>query len=124
MHRARPFTLFLLGLACIISAVLIGFFQVALPFFWPLYVLGILGIGGAYVYFAVTQIERGRRVLGWGLVWLPALALTVTASPDIGVLPAVVAATIEAAVAVGVGVLCLRTARWAEVRFRLPVSFA
>ena len=124
VRQARPFTVFLLGLACLIGAVLLAFLQVAEPVFWLLYVVAVVAIGGAYLYFAVSLIESGRNVIGWAIVWLPTLALTVTTSPAIGVIPAIVVASIEAAIGVGVVMLVLRAARWAECRFNLPVHFA
>jgi hypothetical protein len=123
MRQVRPLSVFLAGLACLLLALLLAFLQVAEPLFWLLFALAVLGMGGAYLYFAVSLIEQGRRAVGWALAWVPALALTVTTSPDIGVLPAVLVATLEAGIAVGLVALALRAARWAEGR-GLPVHFA
>jgi hypothetical protein len=123
MRQVRPSSVFVAGLACLLLALLLAFLQVGEVLFWLLFVLAVLGMGGAYLYFAVSLIEDGRRVIGWALVWLPALAVTVTASPAIGLLPAVVAATLEAGIALGLVAVALRAARWAEGR-GLPVHFA
>lgn len=114
VRQVRPLSVFLLGCVCLVVAVILAYVQVSEPLFWLLYVAGLLAVGIGYVYFAVTLIERDRQVIGWALVWLPALALTVTTSPSIGILPAILAATLEAGVAVGVVMLVIRVARWAQ----------
>jgi hypothetical protein len=119
----RPGTVCFAGLACLLGALALAFLQVSETLYWLLFTLALLGVGGAYLYLAVSLIESGRRLLGGALAWLPALAVTVTTSPEIGVLPAIVAATLEAGLALGLVALVLRGARWAEGR-GLPVRVA
>lgn len=123
LRQVRPLSVFVAGLACLLLALLLAFLQVGEVMFWLLYSIAIVCMGGAYLYFAVSLIEKGRRILGWALVWFPALSLTVTTSPAIDVLPAIMVATLEAGIALGLVAVVLRAARWAEGR-GLPVHFA
>lgn len=116
VRQVRPLSVFLFGCACLVGAVILAYVQVSEPLFWLFYVVGLLAVGIGYVFFAVTLIEQGRKVIGWALVWLPALALTVTTAPNIGILPAILVATLEAGVAVGMVTLVIRIARLAQGR--------
>lgn len=114
VRQVRPLSVFLFGCACLVGAVILAYVQVSEPLFWLFYVVGLLAVGIGYVYFAVTLIEQGRKAIGWALVWLPALALTATTAPSIGILPAILVATLETGTAVGVVMLLIRAARWAR----------
>lgn len=116
--------MFLSGLACFLGSIVIAIFRTLEPVFWFFYIVSILLVGAAYLYFSVSLIEKGRKAIGCAIIWVP-LAVYAIGSPEVSELwVALLIASVEAAIIIGAVMLGLYVARWAEVRYNLPIHFS